>query len=207
VRTRGWTLQQVASAVKRSIAYVSKRVRLFEDPLLRAAVAARGLPVSTAEELLTAAPEQRAVLIERAIAERWDLTRAGEALTLEAAAAAAGIPAGTALGSADSPRVRERQGSGRSVHRSAVGRPPGFTRLVRDFHRAMNAVRAEDLSPADRSALRSLFRDLVLLARTPTTPRPRVIPPLPTTPPSRRRAAPAKNGSKRIEMRASARRS
>ena len=29
IRTRGWTLQQVADAVKRSVAYVSKRVRLF----------------------------------------------------------------------------------------------------------------------------------------------------------------------------------
>jgi hypothetical protein len=59
VRTRGWTLQQVAVAVKRSIAHVSKRVRLFEDPLLRTAVAERGLPLSTAEELLAADPVER----------------------------------------------------------------------------------------------------------------------------------------------------
>jgi ParB family chromosome partitioning protein len=37
-RTRGWTLQQVAGTIKRSVAYVSKRVRLFEDALLRDAI-------------------------------------------------------------------------------------------------------------------------------------------------------------------------
>src|SRR5206468_2340745 len=51
IRTRGWTLQQVAGTIKRSLAYVSKRVRLFEDALLRDAVVDRGMPVSTAEEL------------------------------------------------------------------------------------------------------------------------------------------------------------
>jgi ParB family transcriptional regulator, chromosome partitioning protein len=52
VRARGWTLEQVATGIKRSIGYVSKRVRVFEDPALREAVTERGLSVSTAEELL-----------------------------------------------------------------------------------------------------------------------------------------------------------
>jgi ParB/RepB/Spo0J family partition protein len=194
VRTRGWTLQQVATAVKRSVAYVSKRVRLFEDPLLREAVAARGLPVSTAEELLAAEAERRAALIERAIAERWDLARAREAVTLETEA---GLSAATDGGAADAAR-RQRRAARRRAQPAPASRPPGFTRLVREFHRAVNAVRAEDLSVADRSALRSLFRDLVLLARTPTTPRQRVMPPLPGAPPPRRPRATTKNGSTRI---------
>src|SRR5262249_15039981 len=33
IRTRGWTVQQVADSVKRSVGYVSKRVRVFDDPL------------------------------------------------------------------------------------------------------------------------------------------------------------------------------
>src|SRR5262249_43269030 len=56
LRTRGWTLQQLANAVKRSVAYLSKRVRVFDDPVLRQAIASRGLPISTAEELLAAEP-------------------------------------------------------------------------------------------------------------------------------------------------------
>src|SRR5262249_47292816 len=67
VHTRGWTLLQVANAIKRSPAYVSKRVRIFEDPQLRDAVVVRGLSVSTAEELLAAEAEVRGQLIERAL--------------------------------------------------------------------------------------------------------------------------------------------
>src|SRR5258708_36041766 len=38
IRTRGWTLQQVANTIKRSLGYVSKRVRLFADAALRDAL-------------------------------------------------------------------------------------------------------------------------------------------------------------------------
>ena len=76
VRTRGWTLQQVAEAIKRSTGYVSRRVRSFEDPRLREAVAGRGLPVSTAEVLLSAEPVARGILIGRALDEGWDQAHA-----------------------------------------------------------------------------------------------------------------------------------
>jgi ParB family chromosome partitioning protein len=177
VRTRGWTLQQVADAVKRSVAYVSKRVRIFEDPQLREAVVARGLPVSTAEELLAADPEQRAALIERALAEGWDQGRARVAIraaeqALEAASKARKSGSGGQAGAAASDPSLDGMEAGAS-------RPRGFTRAVRDFHRVIMVVRPEDLSAADRSALRSLFRDLVLLARASATPRSRIYPPLP----------------------------
>src|SRR3984893_6764340 len=80
IRTRGWTLQQVADSVKRSVAYISKRVRVFEDPLLRQAIASEGMPVSTAEELLASDAETRGDLIQQALVERWDQVRAREAL-------------------------------------------------------------------------------------------------------------------------------
>jgi ParB family chromosome partitioning protein len=171
VRTRGWTLQQVADAVKRSVAYVSKRVRLFQDPLLRTAVAEQGLPVTTAEELLAADAGRRAALVRRAIAEHWDVTRARAAVLRGDGAEAGGAPMPDALTGADASHVRQRRASAR--RRPVPGRPRGFSRLVREFHRAIIAVRAEDLSAADRSALRSVFRDLVLLARVPTQPRSR----------------------------------
>src|SRR5690242_13867935 len=81
IRARGWTLEQVAAGIKRSVGYVSKRVRVFEDPALREAVTQRGLAVSTAEELLGFEPDQRAVAVERALAQRWDQTLAREAVT------------------------------------------------------------------------------------------------------------------------------
>src|SRR5262249_15849400 len=76
IRTRGWTVQQVGQSVKRSVAYVSKRVRVLDDPVLRDAIVNRGLPVSTAEELLSAPADQRGALVDRAVAERWDQVRA-----------------------------------------------------------------------------------------------------------------------------------
>jgi ParB/RepB/Spo0J family partition protein len=159
-RTRGWTLQQVADAVKRSVSYVSKRARIFEDPELRRAVVERGLAVSTAEELLGAKAAERAGLIERAVKERWDQERARAVLHPAATEAPASPPA-------------TRQPRRRS------GRPPGFTRAIREFHEQIIVVRAEDLTDADRSALRSLFRDLILLARASTVAVPRLFPPLP----------------------------
>jgi ParB/RepB/Spo0J family partition protein len=165
IRTRGWTIQEVADSVKRSVAYVSKRVRVFDDPALREAIVRRGLPVSTAEELLAGPAEQRAALIDRAVAERWDQVRARDAVrppepepsparTRARSAAAAGVP---------------------------PIRPRGLTQAIRQFHRLLLELRTENLNSADRAALRALFRDLVLLARTPTGPTERVFPALPET--------------------------
>lgn len=179
MRTRGWTLHQVAHAVKRSVAYISKRVRVFEDPSLRSAVVGRGLAVSTAEEMLGADPEVRAVLIERAVAERWDQARAREAVR-------AGEASQFALDERSPPAVSLEGGRPRggdivvgTIAEKEFSRPPGLTGAVREFHRLITAVAPEDLTVADRSALRSLFRDLVTLARASSTPGPRTFPPLP----------------------------
>jgi ParB/RepB/Spo0J family partition protein len=181
IRTRGWTIQQVSDAVKRSLAYISKRVRVFEDPTLREAITSRGLPVSTAEELLGAPPEQRALLVERALAERWDQVRARDALR----------PEPEPFDDLDEedfldaePQMPSRTGY-RDVEAVEAVRPRGFTRAVREFHRLLSLIQPEDLTPADRSALRSLFRDLQMLARAPTTRRERVFPPLPSKPAQR----------------------
>jgi ParB family chromosome partitioning protein len=173
VRTRGWSLDKVAEAVKRSSGYVSKRVRLFEDPDLREAVVRRGLPVSTAELLLGVSTKLRSGLLERAVAERWDQMRLRDELQSAQARAtdltrARKLPA-HAKGSAATAAA--------AVNRAS--RPLGLTRKIRQFYRTILAIRAEDLTPADRSAMRTLFKALVMLARAQTTPRPRVFPPLP----------------------------
>jgi ParB family chromosome partitioning protein len=172
IRTRGWTVQQVADSVKRSVAYVSKRVRVFDDPQLRAAIAERGLPVSTAEELLAAPVDLRPTMIERALAERWDQVRARAAVRESEAAAE----------TADGSEQDEASASARRTP-AAVSpvRPRSLTQAIRQFHRLVLDIRTEELSHAERSALRSLFRDLVLLARAPTGPREPVFPELPTT--------------------------
>ncbi|MBV9175108.1 MAG: ParB/RepB/Spo0J family partition protein [Chloroflexi bacterium] len=171
IRTRRWTTQQVAESVKRSVAYVSKRVRVFDDPLLRAAIVDRGLPVSTAEELLAAPVDQRLVLVERALRERWDQVRARAAVREPQPEPPAHAP--------------ERSSSGRAAEPVSPVRPRGLTQAIRQFHRLVLEIRNEDLTSADRAALRSLFRDLVLLARATTVTREPVFPALPKTPTAR----------------------
>jgi ParB-like chromosome segregation protein Spo0J len=177
IRARGWTLQQVADTIKRSVGYVSKRNRLFEDALLRDAVAHRGMPVSTAEELLAAEPEQRGRLVEQALAERWDQIRARDALRiaeprrLDTAAPQAPDEVTHAHRSTAN---QDEVGSARSSVR-----PRGFTRAIREFHRMIGELEADDLTPSDRAALRSLFRDLLFLARASAAPATRFFPLLP----------------------------
>ena len=72
VRERGWSTRQVAEAIKRSPAYVSKRLRVFEDAVLAPLVLQNRITISAAEELLTVAPDRRKVLAQRAADERWD---------------------------------------------------------------------------------------------------------------------------------------
>ena len=52
LREHRWTTRQVGEAIKRNHTYVSRRLRVFEDPVLAPLVLERKLPVSTAEELL-----------------------------------------------------------------------------------------------------------------------------------------------------------
>jgi ParB family chromosome partitioning protein len=178
IRTRGWTLQQVAGTIKRSLGYVSKRVRLFEDALLRDAVVDGGMPVSTAEELLAAPPEERARFIEQALAERWDQVRAREALRGPDATGSESQAEQDPAESVPGPPVPGPSASS-APEVPPTARPRGFTRAIRSFHRLINELQAKDLTPSDRAALRALFRDLVYLARASSTPGERVFPPLP----------------------------
>jgi hypothetical protein len=79
-RERGWTNVELAHAIKKSTAYISKRVRVFGDPLLRQAVVESGLAVTTAEEMLAASGEFRTRLVQRATTEGWDATAARAAV-------------------------------------------------------------------------------------------------------------------------------
>jgi ParB family chromosome partitioning protein len=71
VRERGWSTRQVGEAIKRSHIYVSRRLRVFDDPALAPLVLQKGLAVS-AEELLRAPDtEARKRLASEAAAENW----------------------------------------------------------------------------------------------------------------------------------------
>jgi ParB family transcriptional regulator, chromosome partitioning protein len=152
VRERGWTTRQVAAAINRSQAYVSKRLRVFEDPLLAPAVLTNQLSVSAAEELLTVGEVVRYELLSRAIDQGWDRT--------EVRAAARGNFA-----------------SKQNGHR-----PAGLTRRIHQFRADLRDILADELTEPDRRELRQLFSELALLARAPSERRRRVFPPLPAVP-------------------------
>jgi ParB family chromosome partitioning protein len=80
VRERGWSTRQVGEAVKRSAMYVSRRLRGFDDPVLAPLVRRDQLPLSTAEELLRADPDQRQPLAQQAVEERWERPQVRAAL-------------------------------------------------------------------------------------------------------------------------------
>jgi ParB family chromosome partitioning protein len=73
VRERGWSTRQVGEAIKRSHIYVSRRLRVFDDPTLAPLALRSELPVSTAEELLREPdPELRRELAAQAAREQWN---------------------------------------------------------------------------------------------------------------------------------------
>jgi hypothetical protein len=130
--------------------------------------------------LLGSDPESRGALIQQALLERWDQVRARDALRgLEPGQSWLGDEAagGDIAAILDGEKGRKRQS--KTLESMSAGRPKGLTRVVREFHRLLMGISAEHLTHGDRAALRALFRDLVLLARSPTTARQTVFPPLP----------------------------
>ena len=80
---RGWSVRKVADAIKRDPMYVSRRVRVFEDPVLCAPVLEQRMAVSTAEVLLRADPEIRPRLVDEALANEWGQMDARRAVSAE----------------------------------------------------------------------------------------------------------------------------
>src|SRR5919108_4959305 len=78
VREMGHEAKEVAAQAGRSEAYVSKRIRVFEDACLREAVERDQLSVSVAEEFLALPAQERPALVAQAIAGGWDGRRARE---------------------------------------------------------------------------------------------------------------------------------
>jgi ParB family transcriptional regulator, chromosome partitioning protein len=157
VRTRKWSTRQVADVIKRSQAFVSKRLRVFDDPLLRPALLENRLSVSAAEELLALGAERRQAVLEEALASEWDQAAVRAAVRRE-------------LGQAARPR-----------------RNPKLRTQVENLRTLLRGIHPAELAEVDRSALRRLFADLAMLARAPKVRRAPVFPALPEVPASTRR--------------------
>jgi ParB/RepB/Spo0J family partition protein len=176
VRGLGHEAKEVAAQAGRSEAYVSKRIRVFEDPALREAVEGELLSVSVVEEFLALPAEERPAMVAQAAAEQWDGRRARESVRArlepppEALAPAEDGADGSAEllallegnvddAAADDPSAR--QGSRRRV----AGRPSELAQQVRGLNALLSQVRPFELSPADQRALVALLQTLLRLAR------------------------------------------
>jgi ParB family transcriptional regulator, chromosome partitioning protein len=151
VREHGWSTRQVAAAVKRSQAYVSKRLRVFEDRVLAPLVLENRLSVTVAEELLPAPPERREALAEQAADEQWDLATA---------------------------RAAVRGGSPQREARD-IARGRSLLRQLRDLRATLNGVRYWELQDSHRNEMRRLFLELAVFAKAPKEKREIVFPALP----------------------------
>jgi ParB family transcriptional regulator, chromosome partitioning protein len=142
VRERGWTTRQVGEAIKRSHMYVSRRLRVFDDPVLAPLVLRKELPVSTAEELLRLPDtDERMAFARRAAQEGWERAQVRSAL--------------------------EERGSGPTLERSVPNRQKRSRRLrglARELVLLLDAGPIADLSPATRGELRRLYQKLDLMA-------------------------------------------
>ena len=180
VREMGHEAKEVAAQAGRSEAYVSKRIRVFEDACLRHAVERDQVSVSVAEEFLGLRAEDRPALIAAAIEGSWDGRRAREAVRahLEPALTAAAEPApdrsdaSRAVLELVERTLDEAQASDEQAHQTRArpsSRPSNLTQQVRALNAMLSEVRAVDLTPADEKALGQLLRTLLRLARAHAT--------------------------------------
>jgi ParB/RepB/Spo0J family partition protein len=160
VREMGLEVKEVAAQVGRSEAYVSKRVRVFEDPTLRKAVEHHELPVSVAEEFLGVPPPARPPLVSRAVEGRWEGWRVRDAIKSMSEPAPGLQPrhgewSGTPEVEAPQPQLRL----------AVSDRLPNLAQQIRSLERVLRDVRPFQLTSADEKALASLLRTLLRLAR------------------------------------------
>lgn len=161
VREGGRDSRSVAEQAGRSEAYVSKRIRVFEDPLLRSAVERNSVPVSAAEEFLALPIGHRSELLGQAIEEAWDRATIREAVrrVLTQLRAPPAPTADTSSGDADT------EASPTSERAPRGPADPGLISQVRALTRALRDVRPYQLTAAHERALGDLMQALLRLAR------------------------------------------
>jgi len=190
VRDQGYQIADVGAQAGRSEAYVSKRIRVFEDPILRAAVDREEVSVSMAEEFLTVPAEARPGLVAQAIQERWDMARVRRALRAPRVELELPAPAGPAIGTTDRSSAATAgsasedvvEGSFHEVDAVAAALPrqpkqsqtssaqktPQHRDLIKQLHLVRDTIRdlrPYELTPAEERALAELFQALLRLAR------------------------------------------
>ena len=171
VREAGRNLQQLAEMSGRSIAYVSKRIRVFEDPRLRLAIARGEVATSQAEELLALPEPVRAELLEQSVAEGWTHDQMRQAVRALGAPRGAAVDPRAAVNDDwgaddfdddDEFRVETSDASQFGV---IITRPADLTRRIRELDAILADLQPFQLRRQDDRALAALGRTLRTLAQ------------------------------------------
>jgi len=162
VREMGCEMKEVAAQAGRSEAYVSKRVRVFEDPVLRRAVEAGQIPVSVAEEFLGLPAIERPAWVALAIDGNWEGWRVREAIRAAGQAVVAEAPEVKPSTVATCP---SEQAGKDALARGEHERPTDLTHQIRALERSLRDLRPYQLTRPDEKALANLLQTLLRLAR------------------------------------------
>jgi ParB family chromosome partitioning protein len=135
VREHGWSTRQVAAAISRSQAFVSKRLRVFDDPALGPAVLANQVSVSAAEELLSVPAAQRPELLKKIVRGKWDQARVRQAV-LATRFGATGV---------------------------APQRGPSLGRRIEELRDELRGMSLAELRVSERRQLRRLYAELAFV--------------------------------------------
>jgi ParB/RepB/Spo0J family partition protein len=189
VRDGGREMREVAAVAGRSVAYVSKRVRMFEHAALRAALVAGRISPAQAEELLSVAEERRSEMLELALSAGWSSKQIRDAVQAYASQQTDAEPG-------LDPAVRRTTGSDmadddynyddldddadigleplpRTEHAGpgvVIERPRDLLRRISELNAILRDLRPYQLKPGDDRALRQLWNTLRQLAQAPRVP-------------------------------------
>ena len=144
------SLQAVANAIKRSKAYVSRRIRVYQDPVLAAAILERGMAPTTAQEFLPVkSTEKRRELVQDALRAGWDAPQARAAVKDRCESQQVSIPAD------DAGKRCESQQPGIDERRSQA-----LARAIGTVRRLLHAGPASALSVEASAELHDLAQEL-----------------------------------------------
>jgi len=189
VREDGREMREVAAIAGRSVAYVSKRVRMFEDATLRKALIDRQISPAQAEELLGLDEERRPEMLQLALRAGWSSKEIREAIqTYTGRHQESDEPRRTAPVAFDQPEdFDEADGfddfeafgadalpldANDPAPGMILERPRDLTRRIVELNLVLRDLRPYQLKPGDDRALRQLWQTLHQLAQAPRAPQP-----------------------------------
>ena len=181
VREDGREMREVAAIAGRSVAYVSKRVRMFEDPTLRKALTDGLISPAQAEELLGLDEARRPEMLQLALRAGWSSKEIREAIQTYAGrqqefddqplGAGAAFDAGEDFDDADDFDGFDAEGAlldaGDHDPGMILERPRDLTRRIAELNLVLRDLRPYQLKPGDDRALRQLWQTLRHLAQAP----------------------------------------